>query len=413
MGAGEVRELTIMRDTPPAPNVANDVARRLAGRVSPPLVVHIIHRLDVGGMENGLINLINHMPAERYRHAIVCMTDYTDFSRNIRREGVTLHALHKRPGKDLGVHARLWRVLRHLRPDIVHTRNLATVETQVTAALARAHHRVHGEHGWDVSDPDGSNVKNRRLRRLVRPLVGEYIALSRQQVDYLRDAIHVPEERLSHVCNGVDTARFRPAAAGREALPTDGIATPDADTVVIGAVMRMQAVKAPDVLLEAFLQLLERMPDGRRRLRLALIGDGPMLSGLRSRVAAAGASEIVWLPGMRSDIPALMRAFDLFVVPSHAEGISNTILEAMASGLPVLATAVGGNPDLVVPGQTGALVAAGDEQRMADTLAEYVNNPERLREQGRAARELAVRRFSMEAMVAGYLNVYDRVLARG
>ena len=214
MGAGEVRELTIMRDTPPAPNVANDVARRLAGRVSPPLVVHIIHRLDVGGMENGLINLINHMPAERYRHAIVCMTDYTDFSRNIRREGVTLHALHKRPGKDLGVHARLWRVLRHLRPDIVHTRNLATVETQVTAALARAHHRVHGEHGWDVSDPDGSNVKNRRLRRLVRPLVGEYIALS--PAGRLSARCHV-QESVSAMSAMASMARFRPAAAAKGA----------------------------------------------------------------------------------------------------------------------------------------------------------------------------------------------------
>ncbi len=391
---------------------AGDVTRRLAGRAAPPLIAHIIHRLDVGGMENGLINLINHMPAERYRHAIVCMTDYTDFSRNLRRDDIDLYALHKRAGKDLGVHARLWRVLRHLRPDIVHTRNLATVETQVTAALAGVGHRVHGEHGWDVSDPDGSNVKNRRLRRLVRPLVGEYIALSRQQVDYLRDAIGVSARRLSHVCNGVDIARFHPAPAGREALPADGIAAPDTDTLVIGAVMRMQAVKAPDVLLEAFLDLLARTPDGRRRLRLALIGDGPMLSGLRRRVEAAAATELVWLPGMRSDIPALMRAFDLFVVPSHAEGISNTILEAMASGLPVLATAVGGNPDLIVPDVTGALVPAGDAQRMADALATYVDDPARLRQQGRAARELALRRFSMEAMVAGYLNVYDRVLAR-
>jgi sugar transferase (PEP-CTERM/EpsH1 system associated) len=409
MRADEAGEATIARGSPAAPGAA---ARRLAGRFSPPLVAHIIHRLDVGGMENGLVNLINHMPAERYRHAIVCMTDYSDFSRNIRREGVELYALHKRPGKDFGVHARLWRVLRHLRPDIVHTRNLATVETQVTAALAGARHRVHGEHGWDVSDPDGSNLKNRRLRRLVRPLVGEYIALSRQQVDYLRDAIHVSAGRLSHVCNGVDTERFHPAAGGRETLPAQGIAAPDADTVVIGAVMRMQAVKAPDLLLEAFLRLLDQVPDSRRRLRLALIGDGPMLSGLRGRVEAAGAADVVWLPGMRSDIPALMRTFDLFVVPSHAEGISNTILEAMASGLPVLATAVGGNPDLVAPGETGALVAAGDEERMAAALAEYVGDRERLRGQGRAARELALRRFSMQAMVAGYLNVYDRVLAR-
>jgi len=85
-----------------------------------PLVAHVIHRLDVGGMENGLVNLINHMPAAHYRHAIICMTDYTDFSQRIRRADVGLYALHKREGKDVGVHWRLRRLLRELQPAIVH-----------------------------------------------------------------------------------------------------------------------------------------------------------------------------------------------------------------------------------------------------------------------------------------------------
>ena len=400
-------------DAPRSAAVQGDAAGRvLHGHSAPPLVAHIIHRLDVGGMENGLVNLINHMPADRYRHAIVCMTDYTDFSRNIRRDDVRLYGLHKREGKDLGVHARLWRVLRLLRPDIVHTRNLATLEAQVTAALAGVRRRVHGEHGWDVSDLDGSNAKNRRLRRLVRPLVGEYIALSRQQLDYLQRAVLVSPLRLTHVCNGVDTGRFHPPSAGREALPAPELAPAGDDALVIGAAMRMQAVKGPDVLLEAFLALLDRVPDARRRLRLALIGDGPMLPGLRRRVEAAGAAGTVWLPGMRGDVPALMRAMDLFVVPSHAEGICNTILEAMASGLPVIATEVGGNPDLVVPGVTGTLVPAGDPQRLADALEQGVRDVERLRAQGRAARDLAARSFSLSAMVEGYMAVYDRILAR-
>lgn len=131
-----------------------------------PLVAHIIHRLDVGGMENGLVNLINHMPAERYRHAIVCMTRYTDFSQRIHRDDVSLHALHKREGKDLGVHRRLHRLLRSLRPAIVHTRNLATLEAQATAAAAGVRARIHGEHGWDIGDLDGARTKHRLMRRL-------------------------------------------------------------------------------------------------------------------------------------------------------------------------------------------------------------------------------------------------------
>lgn len=374
-----------------------------------PLVAHIIHRLDVGGMENGLVNLVNHMPRERYRHAIICMTDYSAFRDNIRRDDVEVYALHKQPGKDPGVHVRLWRLLRSLRPDLVHTRNLGTLETQLTAMLAGVRHRVHGEHGWEISDTDGSNRRNQRLRRLARPLVGEYIALSRHQIDYLRRVISVPEGRLTHICNGVDTERFRPSAAGREALAESGFAP---DALVVGAVMRMQAVKGPDVLLEAFLRLRERSPEARRRLRLAMIGDGPLLGGLRERVAAAGAGADVWLPGQRSDIPALMRGMDLLVVPSHAEGICNTLLEGMSSGLPVIATTVGGNPDLVDDGVSGTLVPAADPAALAAALEACLADPLRLEREGRAARARAEHRFSLRVMVNAYMAVYERVLSR-
>ena len=125
-----------------------------AGHVQPPLVVHIIHRLAVGGLENGLVNLINSMPPAQYRHAIVCLTDYTDFRERIRDKRVPIIALHKKEGHDLGVYVRLWRVLRHLRPALVHTRNLSGLEHLVLAALARIPGRIHGEHGRDIYDLD-------------------------------------------------------------------------------------------------------------------------------------------------------------------------------------------------------------------------------------------------------------------
>ncbi len=125
----------------------------------PPLVVHVIHSLSVGGLENGLVNLINHMSAQRFRHAIVCLTGYDDFALRIKRDDVSLFALDKRPGKDLDLYRRCWRVFRELRPDIVHTRNLATLEMQIPARLAGVSARVHGEHGRGAEDPDGLNRK--------------------------------------------------------------------------------------------------------------------------------------------------------------------------------------------------------------------------------------------------------------
>jgi sugar transferase (PEP-CTERM/EpsH1 system associated) len=373
-----------------------------------PLVAHVIHRLDVGGMENGLVNLINHMPPGTYRHAIVCMTDHTEFARRIHRDDVTLHSLYKREGKDLRVHLRLRRLLRGLRPDIVHTRNLATLEAQVTAAVSGVHARVHGEHGWDVGDLDGSRGKNRLMRRLVRPLVGQYIALSRHQMDYLTRSVGVRPERLTHVCNGVDIARFSPRPPDwRSPLP-EGFATPD--SIVIGTVLRMQTVKAPEDLVRAFILLRERLPKLFPRLRLVMVGDGPLFEPVSRMLAEAEVDGQAWLPGAREDVPDLMRAMDVFVLPSLAEGICNTILEAMATGLPVIATDVGGNPDLVAAGETGTLVPAGEPQVMADALVDYITDADRREREGSAARSRAEKEFSMEVMVRGYMDVYARAL---
>jgi len=102
-----------------------------------PLIAHVVYGLKTGGVENGLVNLINHMPAERYRHVILCITDYSDFRLRIRREGVECYALHKPPGKAPVFYVRVWRILRRLRPDIVHTRNLTALAVQIPATLAR------------------------------------------------------------------------------------------------------------------------------------------------------------------------------------------------------------------------------------------------------------------------------------
>ncbi len=123
-----------------------------------PLIAHVIYRLDFGGLENGLVNLINRMPPERYRHAIVCLAGVgAEFRQRLQRASVEVVSLDKRPGKDVAVYARMWRTLRRLRPDIVHTRNLGTVDMQWVAAACGVRRRVHGEHGWEATDPRGTN----------------------------------------------------------------------------------------------------------------------------------------------------------------------------------------------------------------------------------------------------------------
>jgi len=373
-----------------------------------PLVAHIIYRLDVGGMENGLINLINHMPAERYRHAIVCLDDFTDFRLRLRRPDVACYALHKQPGKDIGLYLRLWRLLRRLRPQIVHTRNLAALDSLVPAALAGVRHRVHGEHGRDVIDIDGNSVKYTLLRRALRPFAERYIALSLDLEGWLRERIGVGPDKLVHICNGVDMHWFQPASSGRAPLPVPDFAGPDA--FVVGSVLRMQPVKDPMNLVHAFVRLLARWPRLRARARLVLIGNGPLYTEAENELRSAGVEQFAWLPGARNDVAQLLRGFDAFVLPSLAEGISNTILEAMATGLPVVATRVGGNPELIRDGETGVLVPRSDPEALAHALRTYIEDPALAARHGRAGRARVEQEFSLEAMMRRYMAVYDDVL---
>ncbi len=375
-----------------------------------PLVAHVMYRFDTGGLENGIVNLINHMPPERYRHAVIALTEVTDFRRRIQRDDVEFIALNKPPGQTLWQFPKLYRLFRRLRPAIVHSRNLAALEVQLPAWAAGVPVRIHGEHGRDVGDLDGSNVTYQRIRRFYKPFVSYYLALSRDLAQYLNGIIRVPSDKMLQVYNGVDTDRFHPASDNNQAIP--GCPFPRAGHWLVGTVGRMQTVKDQPTLARAFVRALEIAPELRSRLRLALIGDGPLRAECREILAAAGVADLAWLPGERSDVPAVMRGLDCFVLPSLAEGISNTILEAMACGLPVIATDVGGNADLVAAGASGAIIPAADPEAMAQAIVRFAAAPESARAMGREGRRLVEEKFSMQAMVTAYQGTYDKLLHR-
>jgi sugar transferase (PEP-CTERM/EpsH1 system associated) len=366
-----------------------------------PLVVHLTYAFNVGGLETLLVECINRMPAERYRHALVCLTDISTFAERIAPPDVELIALHKPPGNSLGIHLQLYKHLRRLRPAILHTYNLAAFEYNFTAALAGVPVRIHAEHGRDASDPHGLNAKHNALRRILAPWVDCFVAVSDDLQRWLGEVVRIAPSRTRLIKNGVDTAQFSSAVTAAKPSPWGE------DAIVIGTVSRIQDVKNHRTLVDAFALLRNNYPELAPRLRLSIIGDGPLLEKVRAQVAAAGLSEVVWLPGARSDIAALLKSFTIFTLPSLAEGTPVSLLEAMACALPVVAADVGGIPEVIRDGMHGLLVDPLDPAAIAAALARYAAEPLLARAHGDAGRARIEQQYSMQAMLNQYLDLYD------
>ncbi|HEU4619932.1 MAG TPA: glycosyltransferase, partial [Gammaproteobacteria bacterium] len=268
--------------------------------------------------------------------------------------------------------------------------------------------RIHGEHGWDVFDPDGTSRKYRLLRRTFGRFVKAFVTVSEDLRRWLVDTVRIRPDKVTRIWNGVDTERFRPRRdTDPDPLP-DGFRAPG--SIVVGSVTRFSEIKDPLNLVEAFIRA--RAAAGLDdSLRLVMVGDGALHAKALARLAEAGAASAAWLPGSRDDIPEILRSFDIFVLGSLREGISNTILEAMASGLPVIATATGGNLELVQPGCTGRLVPPADPASLAAAIVAYAREPSARSQHGREARARVLEHFSLGKMLEHYRRLYEESLA--
>jgi sugar transferase (PEP-CTERM/EpsH1 system associated) len=367
-----------------------------------PLIAHIMFRFDYGGLENGVVNVVNGLPEQSFRHVIIALTEASDFKQRLKRADVPVYTLNKKPGKDPSAYFRLYSLLRKLRPTVVHTRNLATIEGALIARLAGVPLRIHGEHGWDVYDPDGSNKKYRALRRLMNPAVHRFVTVSKEIEKWLVTSVGIPAGKVMRICNGVDTQRFQPPThRKRDVLPA-AIFSPG--TIAVGSVTRFSEIKDPFNVVRAFIEA--RRAPGGQVLRLAMAGDGPMYADALQLLRDAQMEGVAWLPGSRDDVPQILAELDVFVLGSLREGISNTVLESMASGLPVIATATGGNLELVQDGVNGHLVPPGDSAAMAQALLAYAVDPALRERHGRESRARAEREYSLRRMLSDYESLY-------
>ena len=368
-------------------------------------ICHVVLRLAYGGMENGLVTIANRLRGDGQRHSIVCLDDATAFRARLAPD-VPVYCLGGQYRTQFGKMRALRRVLREIRPDVVHTRNLPTIDLYPAIRAAGVRRMVHSEHGVETLEADGSPLKYRLIRRLGGRVIARYVALSEDLRAWMAGPNGIPAHKITTIVNGVDTARFRPAdAAGRPALRRR-FGLPEEATTVIASLGRLTPIKDHANLARAYAALIRARPDLRDRTMLLIGGDGPQRTTVAGILADAGLSDRLVLTGDVADPAAFYGAADVFVLPSKSEGTSNTVLEAMASGLPVVATDVGETGRLVADGATGAIVPAEAPNALADAIVPYLDDPAMRHGHGAAGRERVCTHFSLDAMLDAYAAVY-------
>jgi sugar transferase (PEP-CTERM/EpsH1 system associated) len=372
---------------------AVDAARRAR-------IVQVIPSLRVGGLENVVVRLVEHL-APLAEQAVATPAGAGPLAGRFPG-GVRIFPLGETHHPNRWNAFRMARLFRMLRPDIVHTRNWTCIDAIIGARLAGVPVVIHGEHGREAADPEGRNRRRQQVRRLLSPFTTEFVTVSRDLARWLIEEVRVPARKVRTIYNGVDTERYAPGdrAAARRAL-----ALPP-DWTVAGTVGRLDLVKDQVGLIRAFAQVANEKPSV-----LVIAGDGPSRGQLEALVGELALGDRVRLLGERDDVPLILRALDIFVLSSIGEGISNAILEAMATGLPVIATRVGGNSELVRDGLTGRLIEPRSPDALAGALATYIEDPALVRAHGAAGRERAAREFGLERMHAAYTALYRQYAA--
>jgi glycosyltransferase involved in cell wall biosynthesis len=361
---------------------------------SHPRVLHIVRRLGTGGLEVGVVNVVQGLERLGFAQAVCCLEDRGELADRLPASvPVWVCADGSRSQKLPWLaswHIRRW------RPDVLHARNGgAWIDAVAAWFLAGCGGRlVFSFHGWTLLD----RVPWRQallLRQLVR-VTSALAAVSAETARQFAEETGIPASRFTVLSSGVDTDRFCPPAGPRQ----------ESGRIVLGCVGRLHPVKAHDVLIEAFARALG---DGTRDLELRLLGDGPCRHPLDRLVRERGLADHVRFCGMASDVSEQLRQLDFFVLASHREGRPTSIMEAMASGLPVVATRVGSVPDLVADGRTGLLVDPGDAAGLAQAISSLANAADLRRRFGAEARLVAVEELSLNRMIDQYATFYRGV----
>jgi len=365
-------------------------------------LVHVIDDLGLGGAQRQLVELLRGLDRRRFEVSVIALSQtkiaYADA---IRQLGIPLTLIPHAGAWSWSMLNRLTRTLRSLRPRIVQTWLFtADLYGRLAATRSRVARIVSTVRSVEPDKPWHYILVDRVLRRRTHRFIVNAEAVGRM----LAAREGVPRDRIELIYNGVDLAHWDPSKRDGVVRETLGLR---GERPLIGIVGRLAPVKDHETFLRAAALLVRAMPQAQ----WVIVGEGPLRDSLERLRRALQLESCVHFMGAHARMEDVYVALDVVVVSSRYEGCSNVILEAMAMGKPVIATSVGGNPELITP-RTGVLVPPGDPQRLAQAMITLLNDPPRARDLGAAARREVEARFSLARMIDATQRCYETLLSQ-
>jgi len=370
-------------------------------------VLHVVPYLAMGGTEHGILKVINGLGEDEFEHRI-CAVRGIDAS-FANRASVTpraYSAASEKKGFQFPLF-RLTKIMKEYQPHIVHSRNFGALEAIPAARLARVPVAIHSEHGYELETLEGLPLRRRILSRAFYGMADSVFTVTSDLKNYHTKQSGIAPKRVRVIYNGVNTERFSPRPEVVQKIRKE-LGIPER-RVVIGSVGRLVPIKDHETLLRALDVLLRQGED----VHVLLVGAGPELAKLKEfAITTPNLFDRVTFAGSSDRVPEMLNAMDVFALPSISEGMSNTILEAMASGIPVVVTNTGGSPELIEDGKSGWLFTPRDVHTLAWQLARLSADKDLRSQFGAAARQHVLEHFSISGMMQSYHDLYFELAKR-
>lgn len=359
-------------------------------------VLHLCESSDTGGAESVLISIVERLDKARFR-STVCLLSGGWLKDQLDARGVETFVIPQPSSFDVGWLLRAHRLLRERSIDVMHSHEFATNFYSTVLSVVTGIPVIATSHGKNYY----SDKLRRRLAYRFVARHGRLVAVSHDLKRFMSEQVGIPPEQISVVHNGIDLRRYSFESVPGTVRHELGI---DDAQYVLGTVGNLFAVKGQVYLLRAFKQVVDRAPTSV----LLIAGDGDQLIPLKQECESLGIAGQVRFLGFRGDVPRLLQAFDVFVLPSLSEGLPLSILEALSLERPVVATAVGGNGEIIESDVSGYLVPPADPESLAKTILRVLGDTALSTRLGKAGRNRVEKAFSLENMVMEYQSLYEK-----